>query len=183
MHLALARVLTTQSGSELQVADHLFAADPGGRSDETTIAARAAARTAIERLSYEEAVLFAARVVEAEERRGRRGGLVSALVVLAEAKMLAGDASGCTDAAERALALARDDDDTTGYARAALALGHRPTFGIPDPALMASLQEALARMDRSTDEDLALRCAVEGSADTRRGCSEIGASRTRRRGG
>ena len=165
MHLAIARALAGRDDAEIRIADHTFLADPDDVSEEAILAARAAAKAAIARLAYEQAVVMAERVVLAEERAGRQAGIATALALLSEAKLLAGDADGSTAAAERALTVARKCDEAEPRARAALALGLRRTMGMPNPALVEAIGEALARMDasdaRSATENLALRCSLE----------------------
>ena len=163
MHLAIARALGGRADAEIRIADHTFLADPD--SEEAVRTARAGAKTAIARLAYEQAVVMAERVVLGEERAGRQAALATALALLSEARLLAGDAEGSTAAAERALSVARKSDEAEPYARAALALGLRRTMGMPNPALVAAIGEALERMNSSAPENatetLALRCGLE----------------------
>ena len=165
MHLAIAHALGGRVDEEMRVADHAFLADPDGVTEEAIRAARAGATTAMARLAYEQAVVMAERVVLGEERAGRQAGLATALALLSEAKLLAGDADGSTAAAERALTVARTSDAAEPFAHAALALGLRRTMGMPNPALVEAIGEALTRMDASdtwnATENLALRCSLE----------------------
>ena len=162
MHRALARALEKRPETEVRIAEHLFAADPDDTSAGAAIASLRAARVAMTRLAYEQAIVMAERAALADERAGRHGSLATALALLAEARFHAGDARGATAAAERAIAIATDVvDDAEPYARAALALGLRRTMAVADGALVGMLEEAIARMDRCVLKDTALRCALE----------------------
>jgi hypothetical protein len=156
-HRALARALQPRPASAGRVAHHLYLADPTG--EETARAAREAAREAIAALAYEEAVVFAERAVAVEERAGRKGALADALTSLAEARMMAGDGRGSTEAAERAIVFAREQDDARIFARAALALGLRRVMGLANMTLVSQLDEAIRRLGDA--DEVALRCALE----------------------
>ncbi len=162
MHRAIARALEARPEMEVRIAEHLFAADPDDTSAGAALASLRAARAAMARLAYEQAIIMAERSALADERAGRRGSLATALALLAEARFHAGDARGSTAVAERAITIATDVvDEAEPYARAALAVGLRRTMGFPDRALVGVLEEALLRMDRCVAEDVAMRCALE----------------------
>ncbi len=162
MHRAIARALEARPEMDVRIAEHLFAADPDDTSAATAIASLRAGRVAMTRLAYEQAIIMAERAALADERAGRHGSLAKGLALLAEARFHAGDARAATAAAERAIAIATDvADDAEPYARAALALGLRRTMGVADRALVGTLEEAIARMDRCALKDTALLCALE----------------------
>ena len=161
MHDAFARVLGERDPNGAARIRHLFAADPTSSDADVARAAMNAARAAITRMSYEEAVDVAQKAADVFERAGRRAELATALATIAEARVLGGDAERSATDAERALAVARESGDAVAFARAALAVGLRRTMGMSSGPLAAALDEALARLEAEGNDDRALRCAVE----------------------
>ncbi|MDX6708474.1 MAG: hypothetical protein QOI48_4320 [Solirubrobacteraceae bacterium] len=152
-----------------EIAHHfLQAATEGGAQRAVDYAARAAQRT-IGQFGYEEAARLYARAIEvaaalpADEARAWQLSQG-----LGEALMRAGDTDGAQRALRDATEHARRLDDPVRLAQTALA-GSPGSFspGVVEPELVATLEEALARLDRAPAMDDmrqatadALRCRV-----------------------
>ncbi|HEX8157276.1 MAG TPA: AAA family ATPase [Solirubrobacteraceae bacterium] len=152
-----------------EIAHHfLQAATEGGAERAVEYAARAAQRT-LGQFGYEEAARLYARAIDvaaalpADEARAWQLSQG-----LGEALMRAGDIDGAQRALRDATEHARRLDDPERLAQTALA-GTLGVFspGIVEPELVATLEEALARLDRAAPKDdvrqataNALRCRV-----------------------
>src|SRR5262249_44021997 len=123
-HAAWGHALRLRGDHSLSdAARHLFAADSEGTSALAAEGATEAARGAMARLAYEDAVDLLERAVASHERAARERPLIAALTALAHARFDAGDAAGSVAAAQRALVLARTSGGPELVATAALALG------------------------------------------------------------
>lgn len=174
LHLAIAEALEESYGDDIephlaQIAHHfLHAAHEGGAERAVSYAARAAQR-AVGQFAYEEAArlfenaLEVAASLAADEPRAWR--LAQGL---GEARMRAGDVDGALGALRAAAEHARRLDDPERLAQTALAstLGAFSP-GLVEPELVATLEEALARLDAVAPQEPlhgatidALRCRL-----------------------
>ena len=201
LHLVVAEALEEAYGDDLEphlaeIAHHfLQSATEGGAERAVDYAARAAQRAVVQ-FAYEEAARLYERAIDvaaslpADEPRAWQ--LAQGL---GEARMRAGDVDGALRALRAAAEHARRLDDPERLAQTALAstLGAFSP-GLVEPELVATLEEALARLDaltrrrsrcrarRSTRCAAACACSSRSRCTGRRSASAASGSSTRRSG-
>ena len=169
LHLVVAEALQEAYSDDIEqhlaeIAHHfLHAATEGGAERAVDFAARAALR-AVGQFAYEEAARLYERAIDvaaslpADEQRSWQ--LAEGL---GEARMRAGDVDGAQRALRAAAEHARRLDDPERLAQTALA-GTLGSFspGLVEPELVATLEEALGRLEElATEEQSLLRAGVD----------------------
>jgi hypothetical protein len=143
----------------VELAHHfLLAGDAGDPGKAMTHAGRAGER-ALHIFAYEEAANWLERglAVSAEEPASDPRHRLELLLLLAEARMRAGERSEAGRACREAAALAREIGAPELLGRAALTLGSEIVAQIVDPTLVELLREALDRLDAKKHGSLRLR--------------------------
>ena len=148
-----------------EIAHHfLHAAAEGGAEQAVDYAARAAKR-AVGQLAYEEAVRLYERAIDVAASLPADDGRAWELQQgLGEALMRAGEVEGAQRALRAAAEHARHLDDPERLARTALASTPGSfSAGLVEPELVATLEEALERLDEAPSyDDTERRAAVDG---------------------
>ncbi|MGH9137901.1 MAG: ATP-binding protein, partial [Acidimicrobiales bacterium] len=174
------------------LAHHFLAAAPIGDAAKAVDYGRRAGQRAAGMLAYDEAARWFRRATHADPAMAA-GDRARLLVALGDAVWRDRDLAGARAVLAEAMELAREVDDPTVFADAALAygggLGGNQPLASADTALIALLEEALARLPTA---DSVLRCrvisrlAVElyltGEAARRAALSELAVEMARRLG-
>ena len=169
LHASLARALDARQRQHPQqerlsaLAYHYGRAGEAGNPARAVDCLKEVGRQAVASLAYHEAIEYhegALRVLDAH-LPGDATRRAATLLGLGEAHGLAGHTARSHKILGHAAAVARRAGDTAIIVQAALAVGgrHRRTFGAPDPAAVAALEQALAMVGSDTP---AMRVQLEG---------------------
>ncbi len=161
LHGVIADVLLQpahQHAGLAEVVHHLFAAIPARGSAAAIETARSAAREAIARLAFDDAIVLLERALREVPATSEHDAIrTDVLLDLAPALFAAARAAPGRERAIEALTLSRRRGDAERLARAALLVGSAPRFATVDPEMVMWLEEALAALPAG---DSAIRARV-----------------------
>jgi tetratricopeptide (TPR) repeat protein len=154
---ALERTYHVAAGEGIaEVAHHYLEAAAGGDRDRAIEYARRAARQAVEKFAYDQAVSLLSRALAITEPDSPEDR-ITILQALGEAQMRAGDTVGARGSLVQAAEAARVRGDAQALGRAALACGiWGLSFGV-DEQLVRLAEEALGQLENGGDPGLLAR--------------------------